>query len=79
MSAPVVTPKVPGEQEFEEAVAPADTAEPRKPRRTKAEPKETRQEDGLPHQSTIDASKIKRAVLSSEGWVCPKPPEKAEK
>jgi hypothetical protein len=27
----------------------------------------------LPHPSTVDPRKIKRSVLTSQGWICPEP------
>lgn len=28
---------------------------------------------GLPHPSTVDPKKITKAVLTSQGWICPAP------
>ena len=35
---------------------------------------DTKAASDLPDQSDVDASAITRAVLTSDGWVCPKPP-----
>lgn len=35
---------------------------------------DTKKISDLPDQSEIDAATITRAVLTSDGWVCPKPP-----
>ena len=36
--------------------------------------KDAQADSDLPAQSDVDASIITRAVLSRDGWVCPKPP-----
>lgn len=45
-----------------------------------ADPKPSAAEQALPDQSEVDPTRIRRAVLTKQGWVCPaespKPPSR---
>lgn len=62
------TPRVPGEPA--QAVADAtDQPTTEAPGTTET----ASQQSALPHPASIDPTKIKSAVLTSQGWICPAP------
>lgn len=70
MSKPQITPQVPGESPATAAQADAGAQE-QASQQTEQAQATADTDGGLPDQSDIDPTKIRRSVLTKQGWVCP--------